>query len=408
MPPQHGKSMTTTETLPSYILGKFQEDRVVEVSYGDSLAQLFGRRNKQKIENFGEELFGIKISSKTRAETEFELDNGVGGMISRGIMGGLSGRPANWMIIDDPFKNRQEADSEVYRNRIWDEWLNVLKPRLAADASVILINTRWHEDDLAGRLLEQEKGQWTVLSLPCEAEENDPLGRRIGEALMPEIGKDDEWLKLTKQSYISEEGLRFWLALYQQRPTPAEGNIFKREWLGKFYRELPHDLDEEIQSWDCTFKDKKTSDYVAGGVWARRGAAIYLKDQVRDRMSFTGTLTAIRTMTAKHPDALAKYIEAKANGDAVIDTLYDEIPGIIEVEPEGGKVARAEAVTPLFEAGNVYLPHPDIAPWIHDYIEELVTFPNGKNDDQVDQTTQALVKLKRRSNTAGTYRRGTR
>ena len=121
MPPQHGKSMTITETLPSWLLGKYPHKRVIEASYSEDFAQLFGRRNLRKINQFGDTLFGIKLG-KIANNTEFELDNGVGGMISRGILSGVTGRPADLMIIDDPVKNRQEADSKTYRDRTWAEW----------------------------------------------------------------------------------------------------------------------------------------------------------------------------------------------------------------------------------------------------------------------------------------------
>jgi predicted phage terminase large subunit-like protein len=156
--------------------------------------------------------------------------------------------------------------------------------------------------------------------------------------------------------------------------------------------EAPHRVDEQIQSWDCAFKDLATSDYVVGQVWARLGPAYLLGDQVRDRIDCPGTVKAVRQLSAKWPACLAKLIEDKANGSAVIQMLMHEIPGILPVNPEGGKVARASAVSPLIEAGNVYLPHPSFAPWVNDFIEECAAFPNGAHDDQVDAMTQALLR----------------
>jgi hypothetical protein len=202
MPPQHGKSMSTTETLPSWYLGKWPYNRVIEVSYNETFAQRFGRRNRDKIKEFGY-LFGIGISKGKDSNEEFELNNGVGGMISRGIMSGVTGNPANLIIIDDPIKNREEADSQTIRDKQWDEWQNSIKTRLAAGAKVIVIMTRWHEDDLAGKLLKSEKNV-TLINLPCEAEENDPLGRNIGDALFPEIGKNKNWLIQFKDSYVND------------------------------------------------------------------------------------------------------------------------------------------------------------------------------------------------------------
>ena len=201
MPPQHGKSMAITETLPSWFLGRWPEKRVIEASYNEAYAQRFGRRTRDKIKEFCGDLFGIEISKDKDSNNEFELSNGIGGMISRGIMSGITGNPAELIIIDDPIKNREEADSENNREKQWDEWQNSIKTRCAAGAKVIVIMTRWHEDDLAGRMQIAEKNFVTSINLPCEAEENDPLGREIGDPLFPEIGKDKEWLRQFKQSH---------------------------------------------------------------------------------------------------------------------------------------------------------------------------------------------------------------
>lgn len=156
--------------------------------------------------------------------------------------------------------------------------------------------------------------------------------------------------------------------------------------------EAPYRVDEQIQSWDCSFKDLETSDYVVGQAWARVGSAFLLADQVRARMDCPATVRAIRVLSQKWPGTLAKLIEDKANGSAVIQMLTLELPGILPVNPSGGKIARAAAVSPLIEAGNVYLPHPDYAPWVRDFIEECAAFPYGAHDDQVDAMTQALIR----------------
>ncbi len=388
MPPQHGKSMTITETLPSWFLGKYPKKRVIEVSYNEDFAQLFGRRNLRKIKQFGEEIFNIRLG-KIANNTEFELDNEIGGMISRGILSGVTGRPADLIIIDDPIKNRQEADSKTYRERNSQEWNDSLKTRLAFGAKVIIIQTRWHEDDFAGRIIKNEK-HVTVINLKCEADDNDILGRKKGDALFSEIGKDNNWLKDFKQSYTTKEGKRTWYALYQGEPTPDEGNIFKRKWL-KYYQTLPN-MPYKLISVDATFKDKEDNDYVAIQVWGKRNADFYLIERIKDHMDFTTTLQAIRQLKNKHNDASAILIEDKANGSAVIQVLSKEFSGVIPINPEGGKVARANAVSPSFESGNVYLPEKE--EWVSDYIKELVSFPNAEHDDEVDCTTQALNRLR--------------
>ncbi len=382
MPPRHGKSMSITETLPSYYLGHFQEDRVIEISYNDTFARKFGKKNKEKVKQFGKELFDIEIAKDSSAHDEWALDNNIGGMISRGVLAGITGQGADLMIIDDPIKNREEADSETHRDKIWDEWVDSFSTRLHPGAIVILILTRWHEDDLQGRLLNCEYGEplnWQVYNFPLEAEENDVLGRQPGEPLWPErYGK----------SFI-EERKRYpssFNALYQGRPTSQDGNILKRDWW-KYYDKLP-EMAVEIMSIDATFKDEDDSDFVAIQVWGKTGANMYLIDAMKARMNFPTTLQAIRNMAKKHPRAITRLVEDKANGSAIIAMLHREIGGMIPVNPEGGKVSRVNAVSPHIEAGNVFLPRQ--AEWVHDFVEECASFPKGKNDDQVDAMSQAL------------------
>jgi predicted phage terminase large subunit-like protein len=147
------------------------------------------------------------------------------------------------------------------------------------------------------------------------------------------------------------------------------------------------------QSWDASFKDLKTSDFVAGELWGRIGGDVYLLEQVHARLDFPATLEAVRNMSRRWPGAETKLIEDKANGSAVIQSLSHELSGIIAVEPHGGKISRACAISPRIEAGNVYLPHPAFAPWVNDFIEECANFPNGRHDDWVDAMTQALLRL---------------
>lgn len=389
MPPRHGKSMTVTETFPSYFISRQPDKRVIAASYSDTLARKFGRRNREKVAEYGNELFGVQLSQDNAASNNWLLHEHRGGMLATGIGGSITGEGADVLIIDDPFKNAEEAKSKTIRDKVWDEWESTLSTRLHKGASVIVVMTRWNEDDIVGRLLATSPHDLVRLRLPAIAEDDDDLlGRDPGEALCPELGFDEEWAKNKK----IEAGSRTWAALFQQRPSPESGDIFARKWW-KYYKELPGRFDEVVQSWDCTFKDNKESDYVVGQVWGRIRADKYLIDQVRDRMNFPTTVQAIRNMTAKHPEANAKYIEDKANGSAVIQILSNEIPGIIPVTPDGGKVARASAVSPDVEAGNVYLPDPSIAPWVNDLVEEATAFPNGAHDDQVDSMTQAINQM---------------
>lgn len=388
VPPQHGKSMHITETFPSYFLGNFPNEGVIEISYNETFAEKFGSKNRDKINQYGKELFNIQISKDTNSKGEWEVTDKEGkktrgGMISRGIMSGVTGSSlGDCLVIDDPIKNREEANSETIREKHWMEWQDSLSSRIHPGAIVILIMTRWHEDDIWGRLLNREYAKpraWRVYNLPLEAEENDLLGRAVGEPIWPnKYGYD---FIEERKSYPTSFN-----ALYQGRPTSQEGNMLKRDWW-KYYDVLP-EMASQLISVDAAFKDEDDSDYVVIQVWGRRDADMYLVDQARGKMNFPATIQTIRNMVKKHPKAVIKLVEDKANGSAIISTLQREIGGIIEINPEGGKVARVNAVSAYIESGNTFLPRQ--AEWIHDFVEECASFPTGKNDDQVDAMSQAL------------------
>lgn len=385
MPPRHSKSMTITESLPSYYLGNFPEDRIIEISYNDTFARKFGKKNKEKVRQYGKTLFGVEIAKDSSAHDEWSLDNNIGGMISRGVLAGITGQGADLMIIDDPIKNREEADSENHREKIWDEWIDSFSTRLHPGAIVILILTRWHEDDLQGRLLNPEYGQplnWQVFNFPLEAEENDILGREIGEPL---------WPSRYGRSFIDERK-RYpssFNSLFQGRPTAQEGNMVKRQWW-KRYEVLPT-MPRLIMSVDATFKDSDSSDFVSIQAWGKSGVNAYLIDRVKERMDFPTTLKRIKEMKERHPNVSGIYIEDKANGSAIISMLRNKVPGVIPVNPQGSKTARVSAVSDYIKAGNVWLPKNE--PWVNEFINEWSAFPRGKNDDDVDSASQALNKL---------------
>lgn len=408
MPPQEGKSTLATKWAPVWLLRERPDTRIIIASYAANVARRMGRLIRGEIGTHTADL-GIAIADDVAAQHEFQVADHAGGVYAVGIGGGLTSRPADVMIIDDPLKDRAEADSEVYRDRAWDWWTDVASARLAPGAPVILILTRWHHDDLAGRLLAAEDGhRWTVLNIPAQADhrpeqgETDILGRQPGEFMISARGRTvDQWEQRKIQA-----GSRTWAALYQGNPTPDEGGVFHRDrwarydaplWLEQTdgTRIVPNiDLDTElVASWDLAFKDTKGSDFVVGQVWLRRGAHVWLLDQVRGRWSFTETTQQVRQLAARWPQAVAKLVEDKANGPAVIDSLHHTVHGLIAVNPEGGKVARAQSVAPLVEAGNVHIPEPELAPWVGEFVQEAAAFPRGAHDDQVDAMTQALNRL---------------
>lgn len=393
-PPQHGKSMTVTEALPSWVMGRHPDWRVILASYNDETAERFARRNKDKISSAGKVLFGVQIAGVNRAR-EFELmgpyGTVLGQLISRGLRAGITGNPANILIIDDPIKNRQDADSETYRSQIWGEWLNSCKSRLQAGAKVIVIMTPWHEDDMAARLLKQEENV-RLIRLPVEAEKEDPLGRSPGDPLCPELGKDAKWLQQFKKSYLDdpEGGARAWSALYQCSPRAEGGNLVLRDWW-RYYepREIPA-FGTSVVSVDASFKGNEDNDFVAIEVWGKRDNDYFLRYCLNRHMNFPETLQAIRTVRQLYPEALSVLIEDKANGSAIIQTLQKEM-FCIPIEPKGGKVARVNAVSPAIESGHVYLPKGEA--WVSDFVDQFTAFPASKNDDMVDSASQALSYL---------------
>ena len=406
MPPQEGKSTRVARDFVLWLLERNPDLRVVTGSYSQGLANRNGRTVRNTITAHPE--LGLTIAPDNGSVHEWQIAGRDGGLLSVGIGAGVTGRPADVLVIDDPIKDRKEADSEAYRDRAWDWWTESASTRLAPGAPVVLILTRWHEDDLAGRLLAAEDGHlWRVLNIPAQADhdpakgETDPIGRAPGEFMISARGRTvEQWQAIKVRS-----GARTWAALYQGRPAPQTGDMFDRDWWQRYdvpqwierpdgARILPGvDHTDLLASWDLTFKNTKGTDYVCGQVWLRRGAYAYLIDQVHGRWDFVETCRQVRALAAKWPQVILKVVEDKANGPAVIAALKRTVPGIVPEEPQGSKTARASAVTPLVQAGQVFLPSPELLPGADELIEEAAAFPHGAHDDRVDAMSQALNRL---------------
>ena len=417
MPPGSGKSELVSIRLPAWILGRNPNAFIMATSYSASLIRGMNKavqrilQSEEYHELFPETQLYTKSARKdqdvegtyTKNTEEFEIVNNKGYYKCAGVGGSITGKRFQFGIIDDPLKGRSFAESQTIRDHLWNWYTDDFYSRqFNKDARILITLTRWHQADLAGLLLQQMAenpvaDQWTVLKFPMEAEDELEPGdpRRPGDPLWPSrFGKAEIEVLKTQGTYT-------WNSLYQQHPSVAGGLIFNRGWWGstgedrdQFYKLPPAEqaqtLEQIIQSWDCTFKDTSGTDFVVGQVWGKKGADRYLLDQTRARMDVIVTMQAIRTMSAKWPKAVAKLVEDKANGTAVIAMLKHEIPGLIAVEPQGGKVVRAQATAPYVEAGNIWLPLPKYASWIHDFIEEMSAFPQAAHDDQVDSCTQAL------------------
>lgn len=383
-PPQHGKSDMVSRYLPAFIFGHYQNLRLAGLSYAKDLASDMNR-DVQSIMASAEyaRLFPnatLSGFSGIANGDKFTVPNGSGSYVGQGVGGPLTGKRVDIGIIDDPIKNSKEALSHTVKDSIWKWYGSTFLTRLSKNSGHIIMATRWATDDLSGRVIAANP-KVKRLSFPAINEK--------GEALVPDLHPIEKLIE-TKAAL----GDYFWSAMYQGSPKTLGGAVFK-DFGVRYYlpKDLPAKFDKVIQSWDMTFKDTDGSDFVAGQVWGKFGANSYLLHEVRERMGFTQSKQAVVKMTAQFPEARRKLVEDKANGPAILDSLKAEISGLVPVEPDGSKIARAHACTAEWEAGNVFLPHPDIAPWVKDFVEEVTTFPAAANDDRVDAMTQALRDL---------------
>lgn len=396
MPPRHGKSRLVSHTFPAWYLGTYPDLRIILASYEATFAASWGRKARDLFEEWAPTIWNLKVNPKVTASSAWGVYRRQGGMDTAGIGGAITGKGAHVLLIDDPVKNADDAQSQTMRDKTWDWYTSTAYTRLESDpeGAIIVVSTRWHEDDLAGRILQDMRDtgeRWHVIRLPAVAEEDEvwPHARRAeGEPLW------EARFSLPRLAGIRRTlGEYWWSALYQQRPSNEEGAIVKR-WWWRYYDAIPYMVDEVVQSWDMTFgKEGPQNDYVVGQVWARVMADLYLLDQVRGRFDLPDTLTQIRRLSSTWPQATLKLIEESANGPAVIQLLRGRVPGLVPVPPRGTKEGRVHAVSPLIEAGNVFLPNPQRTTWVPPFVEEWAQFPFGTHDDQVDAGSQALARL---------------
>lgn len=395
MPPQHGKSLVVAETLPSYFNCRHPNKNSLIISYNQNSARKFGRRNRYKIERFANELFNEQLDDSNSSVEEFGLKGRTGIIKSVGINGTITGHMGNLVIIDDPYKNGREANSPTIRRSIQDTLEDSVLTRLHPGTLLIVVHTRWHEDDLIAYLSNFYGSRARVLSIPaeCEDEATDPLGRKLGEFLWEEHHGRQYYLDRKRNS-------RVWSALYQQRPAPQEGAMFRKSSFRfyakeKFFIPGTNKFDFSkfkylVMSWDCAFEGNATSDYVVGHVWGYSDGNYYLIDRFRKQVDFVDSHAHIYAFIKKYPAVKTILIERKANGSAIINTLErrNGVKGIKGISPTESKERRAENVAYLVNDGRVFLPEDD--PTIDDFIEEFGNFPYGKNDDEVDAFTQAV------------------
>ena len=393
MPPRHGKSMTVTESFPSWFIGRNPDNRVIEVSYGAELARKFGLNNRRKIDEFGQEIFGVEVSRENASATNWGLVSYSGGMISAGIGGSITGQGADLLIVDDPIKNRKEAESETYRESIWSEWQDTLSSRLHPGGRVVIIMTRWHEDDLVGRLLSQSD-MWHLINLPALAEKRDIIGREEGQALWPEHGYDEKWCEREK----ANRGSRSWESLFQGHPRPSDGNLFRQSMFRRFtvsgncYKVDGKVYDKStckiFQTCDVAGSRKTSADYFVLGTFALcPNGELLVLEIFRERLEGPDQPALIRR---KYEEYKPMFVGVESANMGL--TLYQQVRRsglpVVELKPDVDKYTRAIPAAARYESGSVY--HLEGAHWLNDLEAELLAFPNGAHDDQVDVISYAV------------------
>jgi predicted phage terminase large subunit-like protein len=380
LPPQHGKTFQITQHFPTYYLGRNPKNNIISTSYSQASAEDSGTfvRDLMNTEEY-KVIFQSRITQSSKSKKRFSLEQG-GNYYAVGRGGPVTGRGAQLIIIDDLIKNHAEALSENYRNDMIDWYKKTLRTRLRKNGSIIVVQTRWHENDLIGHLLSDKSEEWENLVYPAINEQ--------GEALWPELHTIDSLLTQKKiMGTISFQGL------YQQQPTSEEGYLIKSAWIQR-YKDPPRIFETTIITADLTFKGEKTSDYVVFQKWGKVGPNFYLLDMVRGQWDFTQTLFHMKHFLHKHKDCTNIVIEDAANASAVFSTIKQHVSGVRLWKAQTSKESRLIAVAPLFESNNIFIGEDEKYAIL---ISELLGFPNMAHDDTVDACTMALLNLKNQS-----------
>jgi predicted phage terminase large subunit-like protein len=417
VPPRTMKSLLITVFFPIWVWTTDPARRFMFVSYSEKLSTQHSVYRRSLIEsewyqrNWGH-VFSLSRDQNVKSHYE---NSKRGTMFSTGMQATATGMGGDILIFDDPL-NPEQAISQLEREAVNVRFDTTFRSRINDPVTgvKIIIMQRLHELDLTEHVLARESSRWEHVSLPAIAPEDktwtfpqpnqefDPESGQTTVQTQTQKAGDLLWPERLPQSFLDGQriGMGSWAfnGQYQQSPVPLDGGIIKRAWV-RFYRELPAHFDFMVQSWDCTFSGGSDNDFVAGQVWGRSGGKYYmLPYRTYERLDFGPTMAAIKSCHAKFPRAHAILIEDKANGPAIISELQKEIPGVVAVNPEGGKIARAQATAPLWEAGSIELLDPQIfgAHWMEDYLHNICAFPKAAHDDDMDATSQALIYMRSR------------
>lgn len=413
IPPRHLKSKTVQVFWPAWVWAKKPEVQWFCVAYNKNLVIRDATICRRLIRSpWYQRRWGNKFSFSEDQNVKFHYANDKGGVRLIGSFeGGVTGEGGDILVIDDPTQ-LEDANNQAALESAAEVYDGALSTRLNDPSTAIrvLIMQRLNENDLTGHVLKE--GGWCHLYLPAMYEPN----RRCFTYIDKDVDEFSGQPKLDAEPFFADprkvegelldpgryppkeiaslqaKGEVHFAGQQQQRPVPAAGNIFKKAWF-KHYINVPQGLDilaDACQSWDCSFKDEKSSSYVVCTVWARKRTDIYLLYRLRRKMDLPATLKAVESVTSMFPWIGAKYIEEKANGPAVISSLKNKISGLIAVPNNGGAVPLAHSITYLYEAGNVWHPDPDHHRWVKEYEDEHTAFPNGAYTDQVVSGSQGL------------------
>ena len=419
VPPQHGKSELISKYFPAWWVGNWPDQKVLLASYGEQFAAGWGRQARDVLEEHGPTVFEVSVDARSAAADRWNIARRRGYMATAGVGGALTGKGAHLLVIDDPVKSAKEALSETYRNAAWDWYQAVARTRVQPGGAIIVLQTRWHDDDLTGRLLRRGGDDWHQLVLPAIAKHDEALGddvgfpwrRKAGEPLEPERYSLAELLALADP----ETGLdpRWWQALYQGSPRPETGDIFDRRWFRywtttgsahglTYLLPRPDGTEKRVVTQalrrfltvDLAVSEKTSADWTVISAWGvvPSTSALLLLDRVRGRMQGPDLAPVIRASFDRNSPAWIG-VESTAFQLSVVQDLRRKGLPVRELHPDTDKISRAIFAAARVEGGGVYFPAG--APWLTEWENELVAFPTGDHDDQVDTLSYAVAAVAR-------------
>lgn len=425
IPPGHAKSLLVSVFWPAWVWLHDPSYSFIFGSYDMALSTRDSIRCRDVVlSDWYRDTFRPRWALKSDQNVKTWFENTAHGVrLSTAVGGRGTGHRADAVIFDDPL-NVEEYPSAAKLHAAISWWDHRMSTRLKDPRTGVRVGImqRLHEDDLAGHCI--RKGGYDLLRLPTEFDPDHACSTSIGwsdprtnagELLFSQMFGPDEIAEARED--LGEAGFA---GQHNQDPAPAGGLMFQRHWFRFWFpagatepkpvavrledgtvhecqqRELPDRLDETITSWDFSFGSKSAgASQVCGQAWGARHAERYLLDQIASKMRYTEMRRSFASFVARHPKARRHYIENKAAGPMIIDEMGAEVSGVVPVEPQGDKVARAAACTPIAESGHVYLPHPAVFPWVNDWLHEVTTFPRSRRNDMVDAATQALSQMRR-------------